>query len=787
MPGLGDFVAKFSADISGFSEQIKRVADNSDNMTASIVKGQLAADAIGKVAQSAFRLASDAIVSVTVGAANYGDAINELTQKTGLSAEQASKWSYAAKQSGMSADDVTGSIAKLSKNMDEASNGNKSAAEGFERLGVSVKKADGTLRPVNDVMGDVAERFSNMDDGAQKAALAQEIFGKSGSKLIPLLNEGRAGLQKMNEEAEKYGLVISSAAAKAGDEFNDSLGRLDGATTGFSNTLGASLLPSVTLVTDAIVDITASMTAWIKQNPEAIDGMMGLAEVMVVNVGTSIRLVLDGFSRFLETIGIVGVAIGADFGDKFKAAAKVADEFSNQINNSVNRLESQFSATQKATAATAKHSDGLRDSAKAIEETTKAQDKLNKQIFDAGPFWEKAEREATAAIEKNFDLALSLSELRMKRNDLLKADERWLEISNLSVDITKNQSIEFGSLFAELKPLTDLFNTNLVIQNEVNKTVEESNRAMGVSADLVAELTGLRREDIIAIREGAAAQDKADKDAAAAAESYQRIWEQATGNVVTGFVDGFSDIIFHAKGFGDTMKSIALSTAESMFKAFMTGMISPLTSAMSGLGKTMAEALSGGGGGAEGIIGAVGGGKAAGGAGIGKALGGFLTNPWTIGIGAGIAGITAIVKSQAHWEANDWVQNHQNPFDRAMAMTSDPDEREKLISSYVNSWDAFESRGGDEAKVIDQARDTLNQRYAVDLQRWADRRRGESDVANSGLANAETNARLEKLIALMQQWMQGQAGATVVMDGQQVGRLIANYLNRLKLDEGLAF
>ncbi|OZB14331.1 MAG: hypothetical protein B7X58_08110, partial [Marinobacter sp. 34-60-7] len=87
----------------------------------------------------------------------------------------------------------------------------------------------------DDVFKDIADRFSEMEDGSAKTALAVEIFGRAGAKLIPLLNSGSSGLSDMASEARRLGISFGEDAAKAAEEFNDNLTRLGKPLQGIGN------------------------------------------------------------------------------------------------------------------------------------------------------------------------------------------------------------------------------------------------------------------------------------------------------------------------------------------------------------------------------------------------------------------------------------------------------------------------------------------------------------------------------------------------------------------------
>lgn len=172
--------------------------------------------------------------AVSVGLAALGniktinllDQLDELAEKSGINVERLSELRYASEVAGTPFEALTGGLSKLSKQMAAAAGGSKEAAATFETLGVSVKNADGSLRSSDAVLKDVADRFATYKDGAAKAALAQGVFGKSGADLIPILNQGAAGIEKLGQEAKQLGAVYDGSLAKQAADFNDNLTRL---------------------------------------------------------------------------------------------------------------------------------------------------------------------------------------------------------------------------------------------------------------------------------------------------------------------------------------------------------------------------------------------------------------------------------------------------------------------------------------------------------------------------------------------------------------------------------
>ena len=171
------------------------------------------------------------------------DKLDEAAERVGISVEELSALNFAGKMSGLEFEDMTTALTKLSVKMQEAAAGSKEAGALFADVGVKVKDASGKIKPAEQVLKEIAERFAGFEDGAAKTALAVDLFGKSGAKLVPLLNGGAAGLEAMRKEAESLGAVIDSKLAKQAAEFNDNMDRLGVLSSAVAKSITAELLP----------------------------------------------------------------------------------------------------------------------------------------------------------------------------------------------------------------------------------------------------------------------------------------------------------------------------------------------------------------------------------------------------------------------------------------------------------------------------------------------------------------------------------------------------------------
>jgi hypothetical protein len=204
---------------------------------------------LGKVGLSLARLmavgaaaATGAVVMIRSWA-NAGDEIDKLSKKTGFSAEALSELKYAAELSGTSISDIAVASKTLSSAIVDANAGLATYTRAFDLIGLSAKELIG-LKPEEQFMRVVAA-LAGLDDETVKVAAAQDLFGRSGSNMLPLLAEGADGLRRMRDEARSTGSVFSTEAATKAAALNDSLTKLGGTITGIKNEMASGLAGEV--------------------------------------------------------------------------------------------------------------------------------------------------------------------------------------------------------------------------------------------------------------------------------------------------------------------------------------------------------------------------------------------------------------------------------------------------------------------------------------------------------------------------------------------------------------
>ena len=267
-------VNDLQTNLSGNGEKIKS-AFSAIGTGIATATAAVSAAAVG-IGKSLYDMASKT--------AAYGDTIDKNSQRVGLSYESYQKWDYAMQLAGTSMSSCTNGLKSLTNKIDDALSGSETATDQFAALGMSIEDLEGKSR--EDIFAATITALQGVEDETTKAALANDIFGKSGQELIPLLNMTSEDLDKVMKECEDYGMVMSDEAVVASAAFQDSLTKLQGSLSGVKNSLASEMLPSITEIMDGLSGM--------------IVGVEGAEEAFTTGIEHAISAISSALPRFLE-------------------------------------------------------------------------------------------------------------------------------------------------------------------------------------------------------------------------------------------------------------------------------------------------------------------------------------------------------------------------------------------------------------------------------------------------------------------------------------------------------
>ena len=253
----------------------------------SFAKGQIAAEVLRaslvKVVDTAREVAG-AFVENIKSTAEYGKQLHELKAATGSSTESLQQLVKAGSLHGAGFDQISNALLRLSMLMQRAKQGSEEARKALHSMGTHATDDAGKLRPAGEVMKDIAEKFHGMADGAEKAALARQAFGRgTGTWMTALLNEGRAGIEKNKAS-------LSDEDVQAGYEVVELEHKLSAQTTQLWRDAIGPLLP-------AVKDLLEQFYEWKKANAEVLKQKIGewihVGIAAVKGLGAALQSAID--------------------------------------------------------------------------------------------------------------------------------------------------------------------------------------------------------------------------------------------------------------------------------------------------------------------------------------------------------------------------------------------------------------------------------------------------------------------------------------------------------------
>ena len=234
-------------------------------------------------------------------AVTSADDINTLAKQTGISTDEIQKMKYASDLVDVSLEDITGALRKMKPKMDENN-------ETFQKLGVSVTNADGSLRNATDVFYDSIEALSKVQNETERDQLAMALFGKSADQLAGIIDDGGSALKQYGAEAENLGLIMSGETLNALNQTNDVIDQTKARLSGTMAQIGADVAtvlgPALEKGAEWIGTITAKLRELTPEQTETILKIVGIVAAIgpVLVIGGKL---IAGVGSLISILGSV--------------------------------------------------------------------------------------------------------------------------------------------------------------------------------------------------------------------------------------------------------------------------------------------------------------------------------------------------------------------------------------------------------------------------------------------------------------------------------------------------
>ena len=241
---------------------------------------------------------------------DWGSELKHMSERTGIGVEALSELGYAAKISGSDAETLEAGIRKMSKVIGGADEESKAAQKTLSHLGLTIEQLSG-LSPEKQFEL-IAGRLSQIQDPTLKAALAMEYFGKSGTKLIPMIGN----LSSLRDEAHRLGQTMTAEDAESAHNLEITFEQLWGSIRGGAVAIGSALAPTLTVLTRRATEFIVSVAKWIRDNKELVITFAKIA-AGVVAAGAAIvgiGAIVYGIGMAFGVLSSIAAGVGAVIG-----------------------------------------------------------------------------------------------------------------------------------------------------------------------------------------------------------------------------------------------------------------------------------------------------------------------------------------------------------------------------------------------------------------------------------------------------------------------------------------
>lgn len=278
---LFNLVAMLTLDKSKFEQGLSEAQENASGFGGKIATAAKVGVGAMTAVTAATVAAGTAIVKSTGAVASYGDDIDKMSQKMGMSAEKYQEWDAILQHSGSSMESMKASMKTLA-------NAAETGSDAFEKLGIS--QEDIANMSQEELFEATIAGLQNVSDTTERTYLAGKLLGRGATELGALLNTSAEDTEAMRQRVHELGGVMSDEAVKSAAAYQDSLQDMTTAIEGAKRGLVSNFLPAVTTVMDGIGNLFSG------------DSDKGLGQIKE-GVSNFIQTLTDALPRVIEVGG----------------------------------------------------------------------------------------------------------------------------------------------------------------------------------------------------------------------------------------------------------------------------------------------------------------------------------------------------------------------------------------------------------------------------------------------------------------------------------------------------
>ena len=300
---------RFKSEQDAVGQALQNAGGQTNTFTSGLQKVGSAAQSVAEKTRGLSMAATAALGGMAVLAANAASQADEwltLAQQTGLSTDAIQKFAYAAEQIDVPLPTITGAITQMKRHLDDTSGI-------WQKLGVEVKSQSGEYRNIESIFRDTVKALGNIKNETERDTAAMKVFGKSANELAGLIDDGGKNFEKLGQEAEDMGMLISEEDLQRLGEFDNLLKGMKTQLQFAGMQAALPIMESLVPVVQVLADGLKGLGNILKSLPTPVVTILGVVLMLVAvlaPIAMGISAITSALSGMIGILPAIGTAIG---------------------------------------------------------------------------------------------------------------------------------------------------------------------------------------------------------------------------------------------------------------------------------------------------------------------------------------------------------------------------------------------------------------------------------------------------------------------------------------------
>ena len=345
---LGKLTAIISAQIDEFERNMDRASGKLDTMGESGKRGGDKASAGMAVLSKAAGVAVVAVQAVAAAAVAAGTAFvalgakgmkladeqAKLARQIGTTQRQIAILTEAGGLAGISATELRTNMERLTRSLGDATTKGGPVADALERIGLNAR--DLAMMDTDEQMRAIAGALDTLRSRTEQASVAQELFGRSGQKMLVFFDDADANLDRATKRVDAFGLALSEVETDRIEAANDAMSSIQSVITGIANRIAAQFAPVLEHIALKFEEVALDTEGF----KDVVDGVFDF----VIKGAGFVADSIEAIRRVFASVRYAGVVMG-------NAVIKVFSEIilgiSNLVDWGIGKINTLIEATNK--------------------------------------------------------------------------------------------------------------------------------------------------------------------------------------------------------------------------------------------------------------------------------------------------------------------------------------------------------------------------------------------------------------------------------------------------------